>query len=118
MAPPCGPDSLPGRISERRLRSRAESCPTLIHWSPRQDAPTDGQPHPAGDPANDNKTAFIKFLDTGFSFGVEDREILFYRVKPLFPERRWHGTHRPRWRGQSFKGPKRDNSGRRGKQNG
>ncbi|MDP2658822.1 MAG: hypothetical protein Q8O78_10460, partial [Candidatus Deferrimicrobium sp.] len=70
------------------------------------------------DPGSDNKTAFIKFLDTGFSFGVEDRNILFYRVKPLFPERRWHGTQRPRWRGQSSKAPKRDNSGRRGKQNG
>jgi hypothetical protein len=41
------------------------------------------------EPSNDNKTAFIKSLDTGFSFGVEDREILFYRVKPLIPERRW-----------------------------
>jgi hypothetical protein len=46
-------------------------------------------PRPAGEPANDNKTPFIKFLDTGFSFGVEDREILFYRVKLLLPERRW-----------------------------
>src|SRR5659263_294028 len=106
MAPPCGPDSLPGRISERRLRSRAESCPTLIHWSPRQDAPTDGQPHPAGDPANDNKTAFIKFLDTGFSFGVEDREILFYRVKPLLPERRWAPDASTTIEGTELKGSK------------
>jgi hypothetical protein len=65
MAPPCGPDSLPERISDRSSL------------------------HPAGKPADDNKTPFIKFLDTGFSFGVEDREILFYRVKPLLPERRW-----------------------------
>ena len=54
-----------------------------------QGAPIDGRPDPAGEPANDNKTAFIKLLDTGFSFEVEDREILFYRVKPLLPERRW-----------------------------
>jgi len=51
--------------------------------------PIDGHPDPAGGPANSNKTPFIKSLDTGFSFEVEDRDILFYRVKPLFPERRW-----------------------------
>jgi hypothetical protein len=55
----------------------------------RQGAPGDGEPDSAGEPAYGNKTAFIKFLDTGFSFDVEDREILFYRVKPLLPERRW-----------------------------
>jgi hypothetical protein len=64
-----------------------------MHHAPSQVAPAgrhyDGLPDPAGKPANDNKTPFIKFLDTGFSFGVEDREILFYRVKPLLPERRW-----------------------------
>jgi hypothetical protein len=65
MAPPRGPDSLPERISDP------------------------SSPHPAGESTNNNKTPFIKFLDTGFSFGVEDREILFYRVKPLLPERRW-----------------------------
>jgi len=58
-----------------------------------------------------------KFLDTGFSFEVEDREILFYRVKPLLPK----GVDPGRIdtiEGPSFKDPKRDNSGRRGKQNG
>ncbi|MGB5197055.1 MAG: hypothetical protein WBN64_08315, partial [Candidatus Deferrimicrobium sp.] len=84
-----GQDSLPGRISGLRLRSATESSSTPLPGSPRQDVPIGGQPHSAGKPANDNKTPFIKFLDTGFSFGVEDREISFYRVKPLLPERRW-----------------------------
>jgi hypothetical protein len=83
MTPPRGPDSLPGRISERRLR-----------------------PPPAGESANDNKTAFIKSLDTGFSFGVEDREILFYRVKPLLPERRWARNAAATMEGTEFKGSK------------
>jgi hypothetical protein len=86
--------------------------------SPRQDAPIDGRPHRAGEPANDNKTAFIKLLDTGFSFGVEDREISFYRLKPLLIERRWARDASTTMEGTVFKGPKRDNFGRRGKQNG
>src|SRR5512141_1339731 len=89
MTHPHGPDSLYGRISERRLRSATESSPTPLRGSSRQDASIDGQPHPADESPNDNNTPFIKLLDTGFSFGVEDREIIFYRVKPLPPERRW-----------------------------
>jgi hypothetical protein len=84
----------------------------------RKGAPIDVRPDPAGEPANGNKTAFIKFLDTSFSFGVEDREILFYRVKPLFPERRWARATSTTMEGTEFKRFKRDNSRRRGKQNG
>jgi hypothetical protein len=58
------------------------------------------------DPASDNKTAFIKFLDTGFSFGVEDREISFYRVKPLLPERRWTRDVSTMIEGTEFRGSK------------
>jgi hypothetical protein len=47
---------------------------------------------------------FTKSLDTGFSFGVEDREILFYRVKPLFPERRWTRDASTRMEGTEVKG--------------
>jgi len=64
-------------------------------------------PIAAGEPANDNKTAFIKFLDTGFSFGVEDREISFYRVKPLLPERRWTRDVSTTNEGTKLKGSKR-----------
>jgi len=55
----------------------------------RRIAPVDGGGPPGDEPGNDNKTTFTNSLDTGFSFEVEDREILFYRVKPLLPERRW-----------------------------
>ena len=106
MALAAGPDSLPEWISERGFRSTAESSPTPPPGSSRQDAPTDGQPHSAGEPGNDNKTPFIKFLDTGFSFGVEDREILFYRVKPLFPERRWAREASTAIEGTEFTGSK------------
>jgi hypothetical protein len=77
-----GPDSLPERISGR------------------------SSPLPAGEPAYDNKTPFIKPLDTGFSFEVEDREILFYRVKPLFPERRWARDASTTMEGTKFQGSK------------
>jgi len=49
---------------------------------------------------------FIKFLDTGFSFEVEDREILFYRVKPLLPERRWTRDVSTTIEGTKFRGSK------------
>jgi hypothetical protein len=49
---------------------------------------------------------FTKSLDTGFSFGVEDREILFYRVKPLFPERRWAREVSTAIEGTEFTGSK------------
>jgi hypothetical protein len=68
--------------------------------------PVDGGPHPSGEPVNSNKTAFIKFLDTGFSFGVEDREISFYRVKPFLPERRWARDTLTTIEGTEFKGSK------------
>jgi hypothetical protein len=57
-------------------------------------------------PANDNKTPFINFLDTGFSFGVENREISFYRVKPFFPERRWSRDASTTIEGTEFRGSK------------
>jgi hypothetical protein len=55
---------------------------------------------------SDNKTAFINSLDTGFSFEVEDREILFYRVKPLLPERRWTRDESTAIEGTELKGSK------------
>jgi hypothetical protein len=79
MTPPRGPDSF------------------------REPFPENGA---GSDPGSDNKTAFIKFLDTGFSFEVEDREILFYRVKPLFPERRWSRDASTTIEGTKFKGSK------------
>jgi hypothetical protein len=63
-----------------------------------------GVPLAESESTSDNKTAFIKFLDTGFSFGVEDREILFYRVKPLLPERRWTRDASTAIEGTEFKG--------------
>jgi hypothetical protein len=68
--------------------------------------PIGGRPDSAGGPANSNKTPFIKSLDTGFSFEVEDREILFYRVKPFFPERRWARDESTTIEGTKFKGSK------------
>jgi len=71
--------------------------------SPRETFPESG----AGcDPGSDNKTTFIKFLDTGFSFEVEDREISFYRVKPLLPERRWTRDVSTTIEGTKFRGSK------------
>jgi hypothetical protein len=68
--------------------------------------PIGGRPDSAGGLANSNKTPFIKSLDTGFSFEVEDREILFYRVKPFFPERRWARDESTTIEGTKFKGSK------------
>jgi hypothetical protein len=64
------------------------------------------EPLAKSESTSDNKTAFINFLDTGFSFGVEDREILFYRVKPLLPERRWTRDESTAIEGTEFKGSK------------
>jgi hypothetical protein len=62
---------------------------------------------PAGrDPACEYKTPFTILLDTGFSFGVEDREISFYRVKPLLPERRWTRDVSTTIEGTEFRGSK------------
>jgi hypothetical protein len=78
-----------------------------LRGSPRQEPPIDGRPDPACESENDNKTPFIKLLDTGFSFEVEDREISFYRVKPLLPERRWARDASTTIEGTEYKGSKR-----------